>query len=168
MRISTCLVLFLVTRYVDIIKKLWLSQNRTVEKVLPRSNIERIPCNQTAWMQAFTAPRYSASAEDKCYGCLLFARPENGDTTKHEDISRSRILINRITHPIGICVSNQLLLRVCSIVNVVGPGSLTILEDPLGFLPMNIMRLLHVSWYSIHSIIDIRPRICQVQPISCR
>ena len=36
----------------------------TVEKLLSISNSERIPCNQTAWKQAFTAPLYLASTED--------------------------------------------------------------------------------------------------------
>ena len=46
--------------------------NRIVEKLLPISNFERIPCNQTAWMQAFTAPRYLASTEDSAMAtCFL-------------------------------------------------------------------------------------------------
>ena len=65
--------------------------------------------------------------------------------------------------PIGINVSNQLWLRVCSIVNVVGPGSLNVMEDPFGFLPMNIMGLLHVSLYNVNDITFIRSIMCQVQ-----
>ena len=162
MCISTCLVLYLVTGSVDISITLWFSQKRTVDKVLPRSNFGRIPCNQIAWVQAFTAPQYSTSTEDNAM-VACFGRPENGATTKNEQISISLLYINRITHPIGICVSNQLYLGVCSIVNDVGPGSLNTVEDHLGCLPMKIMRLLHVSWYNIHGIIYIRPRMCQVQ-----
>ena len=42
-----------------------------VEKVLLISNSERMPCNQTTWMQAFTAPLYSASIEDNAMASYL-------------------------------------------------------------------------------------------------
>ena len=43
-----------------------------MEKVLPISNFERMPCNQRAWMQAFIAPLYSASTEDNAMtSCFL-------------------------------------------------------------------------------------------------
>ena len=47
-------------------------QKRIVDKVLPRSNSEQMPCNQTSWMQAFTAPRYSTSAEDNAMAACFF------------------------------------------------------------------------------------------------
>ena len=49
-----------------------------MDKVLPRSNSERMPCNQTAWMQVFTAPRYSTSAEDNAMAACFFLDPKMG------------------------------------------------------------------------------------------
>ena len=49
-----------------------------VDKALPKSNFERMPCNQTAWMQAFTTPRYSASAEDNAMVAYFFLDQKMG------------------------------------------------------------------------------------------
>ena len=56
-----------------------------VDKTLPISNSEKIPCNQTAWMQAFTAPLYSTSAKESAMeSCFLLDQkiepPPNIDT----------------------------------------------------------------------------------------
>ena len=46
-----------------------------MDKVLPKSNSERMPCNQIAWMQEFTAPQYSASVEDNAMAaCFLLEK----------------------------------------------------------------------------------------------
>ena len=62
----------------DILIALLLSQNRTVDKVLPISNSEIIPCNQTTWMQAFTTPRYSAFAEDNAMAAYFLLDQKMG------------------------------------------------------------------------------------------
>ena len=36
-----------------------------MDEALPISNSKKIPYSQTAWMQALTAPLYSASAEER-------------------------------------------------------------------------------------------------------
>ena len=62
----------------EIFIALWLSQNMTVDKVLPILNSERIPCNQTTWMQAFTAPLYSTYAEDNGMEAFFFLDQKMG------------------------------------------------------------------------------------------
>ena len=52
-----------------------------MDKVLPRSNSEIMPCNQTAWMQAFTDPRYSAFAEDSAMEAYFFLNQKMGPPT---------------------------------------------------------------------------------------
>ena len=37
-----------------------------------------MPCNQTAWMQAFTTPRYSTSAEDSAMEAFFFLDQKMG------------------------------------------------------------------------------------------
>ena len=39
---------------------------------------ERMPCNQTTWMQAFTAPRLSAFAEDNAMASYFFLDQQMG------------------------------------------------------------------------------------------
>ena len=43
----------------------------TLEKALPMSNSERMPCNQTTWMPSFTTPLYSGSAEDNAMDAFI-------------------------------------------------------------------------------------------------
>ena len=73
-----CFVLFLLTVSMEILIVLLLSQNMTVDKLLPMSNSERMSCNQTAWMQAFTAPLYSTSAKDNAMEAYFFLDRQMG------------------------------------------------------------------------------------------
>ena len=62
-----------------------------MDKVIPRSNSKRMPYNQIAWMQAFTAPRYSASTEDNAMVAFFFLEqkmgpPQNRNTYLEEDL----------------------------------------------------------------------------------
>ena len=50
----------------------------TVEKALLISNSDRMPCNQTTWMQAFTAPLYLAYVEDNAMIALFLLEKKMG------------------------------------------------------------------------------------------
>ena len=50
----------------------YFPQEAHFELKFPLINSEKIPCNQTAWMQAFTAPLYLAFAEENAMtACFL-------------------------------------------------------------------------------------------------
>ena len=50
----------------------------TVDKALSISNLDKMPCSQTAWMQAFTAPLYSASAEESALATYFLLDQQMG------------------------------------------------------------------------------------------
>jgi len=79
----------------------------SVDKALPISNIEKIPSIQT-WMQAFTTPLYSASAEESVMETWFLLDQQNGDTTKHKQIHRSGLHIYGIPCQIRIYKPDQL------------------------------------------------------------
>ena len=49
-----------------------------MDKALPIQNSERMPFNQTAWMQEFTAPLYLASAEDNAMAAWFLLDQQMG------------------------------------------------------------------------------------------
>ena len=49
-----------------------------MDKVLPITNYDIMPCNQTTWMQAFTAPMYLTSTEENAMVAFFFLDQQMG------------------------------------------------------------------------------------------
>ena len=95
----------------------------------------------------------------------IFFVPENRPTRKKIHIWKWNY-DQFYPFPIKIYKTDQIWLRIYSLVNDVRSSVLNVLKDPVGSLPMEIMRVLHISWYNIHRITNFRPLMCQVYKTS--
>ena len=81
----------------------------------------------------------------KCKGCFLLDGPINWSRSNHEYKTRGGFPIISISSRVWVCKSCEIQLCSSSIVDSIINSTLHIVQDPLCFLPMQLMWLLHIS-----------------------
>ena len=88
----------------------------------------------------------------ECNGTMFLAWLDNWSFSKHEHISWCWLSIYVVTCPITVSKPNQIKIRFSFVEDPMSPCSLNKVKDPFGFSPMDLMRLIHVSWSHTYCI----------------
>ena len=97
------------------------------------------------------------------YGTLLLTWPADWSLYKHEHIYWCWLSICFVTYPIIVNKPNQIKIRFSFVEDPMSCCSLNKVNDPFGCSPMDLMRLIHVSWIHTKYIRYIRLTVCNIQ-----